>query len=75
MGKQDKKMKKVRKWHEAQREVISLVYDLDQFIDGPPGPGRSNSYPFVFQIPSNLPPSMAFAQDKSTASIRYFLKS
>ena len=53
---------KVKKAFKQERYIL-LSHIQDHFVDGPPGAGTNNCYPFEFEIPKELPGSMLFAQD------------
>ena len=60
----------------GETEIIKFTYVLDEFIDGPPLPGRSASYPFSIQLPDWLPASMGFGVRSMTTKfgIQYLLR-
>lgn len=43
--------------YKNKAEIVSMVFPLYNFMDGPPRPGQM-SYPFVLKIPDWLPASM-----------------
>lgn len=63
------------KWHYGEKNIIDMVFPLQQFVGGPPGPGMV-SFPFQMQIPDWLHPSMVLTSnhEQATMSMYYFLR-
>lgn len=55
--------------------IVSMVFQIASFPDGPPMPGQT-SYPFTLQIPEWLPASMMLGGDHESAqlSIQYSIR-